>query len=131
MKLITVNYDKFERVSGVVEYKHDSIQEFPDVSSEDICALPGSVQLTLKADAEPIGCPPKILPIELQDKVTGELDRLVDTGVVAQVDEPTDWVNQMAVATKKDGSLRTCIGPRSLNLALRYQPPLKLPFFHI
>ena len=36
----------------------------------------------------------------LRDKVKDELDRLVGTGVLAQVDEPTDWVDQMAVATK-------------------------------
>ena len=39
MKVIKVNYDKFERVSGVVEDKHDTPQDFPG-------ALPGSVQLT-------------------------------------------------------------------------------------
>ena len=56
-----------------------------------------------------------------------ELDRLVDVGVLAPVDEPTDWVNQIAIATKKDGSLRICIDPRSLNLALKrehYQSPV-------
>ena len=39
MKLITVNYDKFESVSGVVENKHDTSQDFSG-------ALNGSVQLT-------------------------------------------------------------------------------------
>ena len=38
MKVIKVNYDKFERVSEV-EDKHDTPQDFPG-------ALPGSVQLT-------------------------------------------------------------------------------------
>ena len=103
----------------IVEDKHDTLQAFPDVFSEDIDALPGSVQLTLKPDAEPILCPPKRLPIELRDKVKEELDRLGDTGVLGQVDEPTDWVDQMAGSTKKDGSLRICIDPRSLDLALK------------
>ena len=31
MKLLTVNYDTFESVSGVVEGKHDILQDFPDV----------------------------------------------------------------------------------------------------
>ena len=121
MKLITVNYDKFESVNGVVEDKHDTLQIFPDVSSEDTGALPGSVQLTLKPDAEPILCPPKRLPVELRDKVKEELDGLVDTGVLAQVDEPTDLADQMAVATKKDGTLQICIDPRSLNQALKWE----------
>lgn len=127
MNLITVNYDTFESVSGVIEGKHDILQDFPDVFSGDIGALPGSVQLTLKPDAEPILRPPKRLPIELWDQVRQELDRLVGAGVLTPVDEPTDWVNQMAITTKKDGSLRICIDPLSLNLALkreRYQLPI-------
>ena len=61
-----------------------------------------------------------------------ELDKLVNAGVLAPVDHPTDWVNQMAIATKKDGSLRICIDPRSLNLALKREhyplPSLKTSF---
>ena len=43
------------------------------------------------------------------------------------MNDPTDWVNQRAIATKKNGSLRICIDPRSLNLALKrehYQLPV-------
>ena len=127
MNLITVNYDKFESVSGVVEDKPDVLRDFPDVFSDSIGTLPGSVQLTLKPDTEPVLRPPKRLLIELRDQTKQELDRLVAKGVLAPVDEPTEWVNQMAVTTKKDGSLRICIDPRSLNLALNrehYQRPV-------
>ena len=82
---------------------------------------------TLKPDAEPILRLPKRLPVELKDSVKQELDRLVKAGVLAPVDEPTDWVDQMAIATKKDGSLRICIDPRHLNLSLKrehYQLPV-------
>lgn len=54
MKLITVNYDEFESVTGVVEDKHDILQAFPDVFSEDNSLFLCSVQLTLKPDVEPI-----------------------------------------------------------------------------
>jgi len=105
----------------VVEGKHDILQGFPDVFSGGIGTLPGSVRLTLKPDAEPILRPPKRLPIELQDQVKQELDRLVGAGVLTPVDEPTDWVNQMAIATKKDGSLRISIDPQSLNLTIKWE----------
>ena len=127
MKLITVNYDKFESINGVVEGQQDVLKAFPDVFNGDIGTLPGSVRLTIKPDAEPVLRPPKRLPVELRDPVKQELDRLVGVGVLAPVDEPTDWVNQMAIATKRDGSLRICIDPRSLNLALKrehYQLPV-------
>ena len=51
------------------------------------------------------------------DKVKEELERLVETRVLAYVDEPIDWVNQIELA--KDGSLQICTDPRSLNLALK------------
>ena len=127
MNLITVNYDKFESVREVVEDKPDVLQDFPDVSSDSIGTLPGSVQLTLKSDTEQVLRPPKRLPIELRDQTKQELDRLVLKGVLAPVDEPTERVNQMAVATKKDGSLQICIDLQSLNLALKrehYQLPV-------
>ena len=41
-KLIKIS---LKSVSGVVEYKHDTLQDFPGMSSGDIGTLPGSVQL--------------------------------------------------------------------------------------
>ena len=112
MKLIKINYVKFESVSAVVEYKHDNLQDFPDMSGGDIGTLPGSLQLTLKADKKQFVAHQKYCPLNYEERV-----RLVDTGVLSQVDEPTDLVNKMAVSTKKDGRMRICIDPRSLNLA--------------
>ena len=63
MNLITVNYEKFENVSGVVD-STNVLDRFPDVFNGDIGTLPGSVQLTMKPNAEPILRPPKRLPIE-------------------------------------------------------------------
>ena len=119
MELITANYERFESVN-VVMTSSDIFRRYPDIFNGDVGTLPGSVRLTLKPDAAPILRPPKRLPIELEDTVKQELDRLVKAGVLAPVDEPTDWVNQMAIATKKrDGSLRICIHPRHLNLSLK------------
>ena len=126
MELITVNYERFESVNGVMN-SSDILRRYPDIFNADVGTLPGSMQLTLKPDAEPILRPPKRLPIELKDTVKQELDKLVKAGVLAPVDEPTDWVNQMAIATKRDGSLGICIDPRHLNRSLKrehYQLPV-------
>ena len=79
-KLITIS---LKSVSGVVEYKHDTLQDFPCMSSGDIGTLPGSVQLTLKADKKQFVANQKYYPLNYE-----EHDRHVDTGVLAQVDEP-------------------------------------------
>ena len=41
-----------------------------------------------------------------------ELGGLVETRVLAYVDEPTDWANQMAVGTIKDERPQICIDPQ-------------------
>ena len=51
----------------------------------------------------------------LKPAVQAELEKLTSRGVLAEVDEPTDWVSQMSVAKKKSGSVRICIDPGPLN----------------
>ncbi|KAK3760285.1 hypothetical protein RRG08_037345 [Elysia crispata] len=40
-------------------------------------------------------------------------------GVIAKVDKPTPWVNQVVICPKKNGELRVCLDPRELNKALK------------
>ena len=47
-----------------------------------------------------------------------ELDILVKRGVLVPVEEPTQWVSQMAVVREQNGKLRLCIDPQPLNQAL-------------
>ena len=44
----------------------------------------------------------------------------------APISEPTQWVSQMAIVNKKNGSLRICIDPQPLNTALKREH-FKLP----
>ena len=48
-----------------------------------------------------------------------EFERLTDIGVLMPVDEPTDWVSNLVVATKESGDLRLCLDPQQLNKALK------------
>ena len=47
-----------------------------------------------------------------------ELDTLVKRGILVPVDEPTQWVSQIAVVVKQNGNLRLCLDPQPLNQAL-------------
>ena len=67
--------------------------------------------------------------LALQDKVKNEIDYLVEKGILARVEEPTDWVNQMAVVEKANHTLRICIDLQPLNLALKREH-FKLPNFN-
>ena len=67
--------------------------------------------------------PPKILPCRkiphaIHKSVKAEVDSLVANGILVPVEEPSEWVSQMAVVKKANGSIRICIDPQPLNTAL-------------
>ena len=69
----------------------------------------------------------RCIPDALKDKLKQELYRLTSLGVVTPVEEPTDWVSTVVMATKKNRDLRVYIYPRERNGALkrkRYQLPI-------
>ena len=43
------------------------------------------------------------------------------TGVVVKVDQPTNWVKNLVIVEKKNGSLRLCLDPRDLNKAIKHE----------
>ena len=99
MNLITVNYDKFKVVNAVSSPGNDYVQLFPDTFKETPGTLPGKkVHLTTVEGASPVIRSARTLPESRKDAVKAELQRLVDTGMIVPVDEPTDWVSQMSVA---------------------------------
>ena len=103
MNLVTVNCDTF-----IASVRNESLGDF------------GSASLSVDVSTKPrVLLPCRKLPIAIRDKVKTELDNLVERGVITHINEPTDWVSQMAVVNKKNGSLRICIDPQSLNTALK------------
>ena len=104
MGLITVNNHKFV---GKVQ-----------TESEDLGDL-GEAKLCVDPNVKPKILPSRRIPIALESDVQVEINRLVGAGVLVAVDEPTEWVSQMAVVRKPSGKLRICIDPQPLNVALQ------------
>ena len=75
--------------------------------------------IRLKEDALPVIQPMRTVPYAKQAKLKETLDRLQRTGIIAEVHKPTDWVHNLVVTEKKDGSMRICLDPRPLNKAIR------------
>ena len=65
------------------------------------------------------------MPAALREQVRAELDRMVNLGVIAKQDEPTDWVSSMVVVRKR-GKLRICLDPKDLNRAIKREQLMKL-----
>ena len=75
--------------------------------------------IEIQPDATPVVHPPRRVPFSLHGKLKGTLDHMEKNGVIAKVDKPTDWVNSLVIAEKKDGSLRLCLDPRGLNKVIK------------
>ena len=117
MKLITVNYDEFHSVNKIVV---GPVQDqYPELFDGELGTLPGDVHLQVDPTISPVVCPPRRLPVSLKNDVKWKLADMVKRGVIEKVEEPSDWVSQMAVTKKKNGDLRICIDPRPLNKALK------------
>ncbi|KAK3744055.1 hypothetical protein QZH41_000989 [Actinostola sp. cb2023] len=138
MQLITVNADKFVTASNVKSVKETPevkrfttveqlLEEYSDVLNRQLGTLPGKVHLEVDKDVKPVITPVRRVPTALTAKLKAELDKYVELGVLAPIEEPTPWVSSLVVATKKSGALRVCIDPRELNKALKretYQLPI-------
>lgn len=65
--------------------------------------------------------PVRKISFALKPKLKKELKRMVDLGIIEQVEKPTDWVNALVIGSKPNGDLRICLDPRPLNKAIKRQ----------
>ena len=51
------------------------------------------------------------IPYALREKLKAELNKMVEIKIIPAVNEPRDWVNNLVLVEKPNGSLRICIDP--------------------
>jgi len=71
----------------------------------------GKYHITLNEPHTPVVNPPRRIPHSLKDKLKQTIDKHMQSGVLVKVDEPTDWVHNLAIVEKPNGSLRLCLDP--------------------
>ena len=78
-------------------------------------------QQTLKVDptVTPEISPSWRVAFAVKSKLKSELERLSGLDVLVPVDELTEWVSNLVVATKESGELKICQDPKQLNKALQ------------
>ena len=91
--------------------------EFADVFRE--LGNLGKYHITLKDQVNPVIHPARRVPYSLLDKLKKCLEANLQCGVLKKVDDPTDWVHNLVIVEKKNGSLRLCLDPRDLNKAVK------------
>ncbi|KAK7912921.1 hypothetical protein WMY93_013132 [Mugilogobius chulae] len=104
----------------------DITEEYADVF-KGIGKFPGECSLHIDPTAVPVVYPPRRIPFMLKDRLKEELDDMERNGIITKVNEPTEWVNGLVVAEKRNtGRLRVCLDPRDLNKAIK-RPYYPLP----
>lgn len=71
------------------------------------CYKPKTFKLYLKDNVKPVFCKPRLLPFTLKDKVSNEIDRLIDEKLLIPV-ETSDWATPVVPVVKSDGTSRLC-----------------------
>ncbi|XP_028415786.1 uncharacterized protein K02A2.6-like [Dendronephthya gigantea] len=125
MGLVEIHIEKFEQVVGMGIKDtpkgacRDLVKEYDDVLTGELGTLYGEQHLEVDPSVTPTVSPSRRVPFAVKPKLKAELDRLADLGVITLVDEPTDWVSNLVIATKESGDIRLCIDPKQLNGALK------------
>lgn len=76
--------------------------------------------IALEPGAEPVIHPPRSVPVHLRELYKQEINKMLELGVITEVNTPTDWVNSIVLSesTNDKGEitkLRVCLDPRDLN----------------
>ena len=103
------------------------LAEYEDVF-EGIGKMPGKCKIHLKPGAIPSVQPPRRVPMAVQNKLKNELERLVSSGIIEKVTEPTEWVNSIVIVQKPNGEIRICLDPVELNKWIQ-RPHYPIPTF--
>ena len=79
------------------------------------------LKLHIDKSVAPISQPARRVPFPLRDRLTKEIQRLEDMGIIEDATGPTPWVSPLVVFPKpKDPeSLRICVDMRCPNVAIR------------
>ena len=86
----------------------------------------GNYKIELTEGAVPKQDAPRTVPVTLRDDLKKKLYKMEQKGLIAKVDEPTDWVSSAVYVKKRNGQLRVCLDPRELNKHVKI-PKLCLP----
>ncbi|CAB3987537.1 Hypothetical predicted protein, partial [Paramuricea clavata] len=99
------------------------LEEYSDVFTGVGCFPGDPYHIEMIPDAVPVQHAPRQVPIQLQTPYKDELDKLVESGILSEVqNEYTPWVNSTVVTQKPNGTIRLCLDPRDLNKVIKRNP---------
>ena len=100
---------------AVVNKQGPPAEQFPSLF-QGLGKLEGEYTIQLQDGAKPFALStPRRVAIPLLKSVKQELQRMENLGVIARVEQPTDWCAGMVVVPKANGKVRICVDLTRLN----------------
>lgn len=82
----------------------------------------------LRPNAKPTIAFCRRVPFALRDKLSNELKLMKTNGIIAEMNEPSDFVSPIVIVRKPNNQVRICLDPLHLNKAI-IREPFELPNF--
>ena len=98
--------------------KDQLVNEYKEVFSGIGC-YDGEYEIKIDPTVTPKIQPSRVVPFSRRSRLKEMLGKLQNQGIISPVHEPTDWVHNLVLTEKKNGTLRMCIDPKPLNKAIR------------
>ena len=117
-KADSLKFGLIARVDQVVNDPNQLLLKYNDVFDNTIGCIPGTYHIKLDDSVQSVVIPARSVPAPIREQVKKELDHLENTGIIAKVQGPTDWVSPMVCVRKPSGRIRLCIDPFHLNRAI-------------
>ena len=93
-------------------------EQFPELF-KGLGQMTGEYQIKLQPNATPFALTtPRRIAIPLRPQVKTELERMEKLGVIAKVQQPTDWCAGMVIVPKPNGTVRICVDLTKLNASV-------------
>ena len=77
------------------------------------------LKLHIDETVTPVAQSARRIPFHLRKKVSTELKRLEQEGIIEKVDGPTPWISPLVAIPKKNGDVRLCVDMRMPNQAIQ------------
>ena len=96
---------------GPITRVEDLMRRYPDCF-DVIGKFEGEYHMVTDPNVPPSQHAMRKVPIEYQEKIVKELDRMEEQGIITKVTEPREWVNSITYPVKPNGDLCICLDPK-------------------
>lgn len=93
----------------------DRKEIFPDTFDSQVGLFEGDAHLKVSLEAQHVQLPPRAVPQSVMPALKEELDKIEREGIIRPCSKTTDWVHNLVVVVKKNGTLRLCLDTGNLN----------------